>query len=93
MAVAGIIRQQACGLGVWCPEAGGVGREGGGSVRACTHSREAAPPWACLPTAAARPSQSRPAGCLLKQAGPVSLLGSRLWGSGCAECAVWGTGP
>lgn len=23
MAVAGIIRQQACGLGVWCPRGGG----------------------------------------------------------------------
>ena len=35
MAVAGIIRQQACGLGVWCPRGRG---KGGASPGTCTHS-------------------------------------------------------
>lgn len=36
VAVAGIIRQQACGLGVWCPKEegeGGEGRRRGGSSK------------------------------------------------------------
>lgn len=46
VAVAGIIRQQACGLGVWCPEEEGAGdkeeeeeeeQEQEAPVRTCTH--------------------------------------------------------
>lgn len=75
MAVAGIIRQQACGLGVWCPEEEGAGddeeelekeeeegeQEREAPVRTYKCWRLAFTPWFSLTTATSRPSR----GCRL----------------------------
>ena len=86
VAVAGIIRHQACGLGVWCPRGRG---KGGASLGTCTHS----PRWGGLPVsqldgAGAPGSQAEWAqpcthSCLLTQVCPAGLLGFRTAGSGC----------
>lgn len=84
MAVAGIIRQQACGLGVWCPRGRGKGEPPRGRV--LTHSLR----WGGLPVpqidrAGAPGSQAEWAqpctrSCLLTQACPAGLLGFRTAG-------------
>lgn len=61
VAVAGIIRQQACGLGVWCPEeeggGGGGGGRRGGSRKDLYPCRLVLPHLCSLATAASRPRQ------------------------------------
>lgn len=83
VAVAGIIRQQACGLGVWCPRGRG---KGGASLGTCTHSlRRGGLPVPQIDRAGAPGSQAEWAqpcthSCLLTQACPAGLLGFRTAG-------------
>lgn len=58
MAVAGIIRQQACGLGVWCPKEEGEGvkeEEEAAPVRTCTRE-----PWRLVLTHSFVTATTRP---------------------------------